>query len=129
MSKRPIRILLDQNVPTEIKDWLQSLRPSWQVFHANAVGLEGKDDFEVFAWAQQQLAIIITFDEDFADRRLYPVGSHHGVIRLRVWPTTVEEIKDGLGRLFEGVLDNDLEGALIIIDPGRIRIRRSSLEG
>lgn len=116
-------------MPTEIKDWLQSLRPSWQVFHANAVGLEGKDDFEVFAWAQQQLAIIITFDEDFADRRLYPVGSHHGVIRLRVWPTTVEEIKDGLGRLFEGVLDNDLEGALIIIDPGRIRIRRSSLEG
>lgn len=32
-------------------------------------------------------SIIVTFDEDFADSRVYPAGCHAGVVRLRVWPT------------------------------------------
>ena len=36
----------------------------------------------MFSTAQEQHAIIITYDEDFADQRVYPVGTHAGVIRL-----------------------------------------------
>jgi hypothetical protein len=42
-------------------------------------------------WAQRDGSIVITFDEDFADARMYPAGTHDGMARLRVWPTTIEE--------------------------------------
>jgi hypothetical protein len=58
-----------------------------------------RSDREVFDWAQARQAIIIIFDEDFADQRSFPVGGHHGVVRLRVWPTTIEETQDALERL------------------------------
>ena len=83
-----LAVLLDQNVPRALLRWLQETKPSWDVHHASAVGLAGKSDREVFQWAQSQRAVIITFDEDFADRRSFPVGKHHRIVRLRVWPTT-----------------------------------------
>lgn len=86
--------------------------------------MAGKPDKEVFDWAQKHGAIVITFDEDFADRRMFPVGDHCGVVRLRVWPTTVEETQAGLSRLLSSVADRDLVGALVIIDSSRIRVRR-----
>ena len=71
----------------------------------------------------------ITFDEDFADTRMYSVGSHAGVIRLRVWPTTIEEIEAALVRLLESTEDDRLPGSLVIVDRERIRIRRSAEHG
>lgn len=121
----PLSILLDQNVSSQIADWLRRLRPSWTITHARDAGLQGKPDREVFEWAQARGAIIITFDEDFADQRSFPSGTHHGVIRLRVWPTTVEETQNALERLLAEVSDDSLKGALVIIDRARIRIRSS----
>jgi predicted nuclease of predicted toxin-antitoxin system len=67
----------------------------------------------------------VTFDEDFADQRSFPMGSHSGIIRLRVWPTTIEEIQDALERLLAEVPDAELAGALVIIDRDAIRVRRT----
>lgn len=119
----PLRILLDQNVPREVAIWLRDARPSWTIEHTNDVGLSTKADVEIFAWAQAHGAIVITYDEDFADRRSFPVGEHAGVVRLRVWPTTVEETLRALKRLLAAVADEELAGALVIVDRGQIRIR------
>jgi len=51
--------------------------------HVSDVGLNGALDEVIFRWAQAQPAIVLTFDGDFADARMYPIGSHAGVIRLR----------------------------------------------
>ena len=94
-----LTILLDQNVPQAVVSWLKLLKPTWAVFHTGDVGLSGKADEEVFVWAQQQSAVVVTFDEDFADGRSFPAQRHHGIVRLRVWPTTIEETEQALGRL------------------------------
>ncbi len=125
----PLAVLLDQNVPREVSRWLLGLRPSWIVRHVSEVGLDGKSDREIFEWAQKHETLIVTFDEDFADQRSFPVGQHHGIIRLRVWPTTVEEIRNGLTRLLDEVRDGDMRGALVIIDRVRIRLRLGRLGG
>lgn len=117
-------VLLDQNVPRPVTAWLRGRRPGWRVDHASEVGLAGKRDQELFAWAQRRRALIVTFDEDFADQRTFPVGSHHGVVRLRVWPTTTEETQKALGRLLDSSEEEELTGALVIIDSHRIRIRK-----
>jgi predicted nuclease of predicted toxin-antitoxin system len=118
-----LSVLLDQNVPRPVAVWLRGLKPLWTVYHVKEVGLDGKPDQEIFAWAQEHRAIVITFDEDFADQRSFPVGLHYGVVRLRVWPTTIEETENALARLFSEVSEHELSGALVIIDRARIRVR------
>ena len=98
MPDRPPHFFLDQNIPREVALWLRTERPGWRVSHVSEVGLEGKPDSDVFRWAQANGAMIVTYDEDFADGRLFPLDSHSGVIRLRVWPTTVEATKEALSR-------------------------------
>jgi hypothetical protein len=60
---------------------------------------------------------------------MYPVGSHAGVIRLRVWPTTIETTLQGLSRVFRDIAPEHLSGSLVIVDQDRIRLRRAARHG
>lgn len=124
MPDEPLSVLCDQNIPVEAVVWLRKWKPHWQIWHGNEVGLRGLSDSEVFLWAQREKAIVLTYDEDFADARLFPLGKHHGIIRLRVWPTTVEETVRACERLFTSVPLAEIAGSLVIIDNHRIRLRR-----
>ena len=124
-----LSVVLDQNVPHAIREYLQDQRPEWTIWHVRELGLSGASDQTIFEWAQAHNAIVVTFDEDFADTRMYPIGSHAGVIRLRVWPTTIEVAEAALGRLLKTTDDAALQGSLVIVDNARIRIRRSARHG
>lgn len=119
-----LKILLDQNVPREATRWLSEVRSEWTVMHVLDLGFAGKSDDFLYQWAQENGFLIITYDEDFADARMYHLGSHHGVIRLRVWPTTLEMTCSALRRLLESIPEAEWIGALIIIDNQKIRVRR-----
>lgn len=108
---------------------LRPLRPRWEIHHVGDVGLWGATDQRILEWAQEDGSIVLTFDEDFADARMFPVGTHHGVIRLRVWPTTVEQAGEAMRRLLDTVPDEDLPGSLVIVTNTRIRIRRTITHG
>lgn len=116
-------------MPKQLCTFLRRLKPGWETVHVGEVGLWGASDSAILAWAQPDRWIVITFDEDFADARMFPVGSHAGVIRLRVWPTTIEKAESALGRLFREVAENEIAGSLIIIDEQRIRVRRAARHG
>lgn len=60
---------------------------------------------------------------------MFPVGSHAGASRLRVWPATIEATAEGLRRVLALVADEDLPGSLVIVDYQRIRVRRSVRHG
>ena len=124
-----LRILFDQNIPPSVCEFVRKRKPHWEVRHVNDVGLQGAADDTIFNWAQSDLSIVITFDEDFADARMYPAGSHAGVVRLRVWPTTIENTEAALARLFDSVAEEDLQGSLVIVDAVKIRVRRSARHG
>lgn len=87
--------------------------------------LRGASDQEVFAFAQQQQAALLTGDLDFANLLAFPLGTHHGIIVVR-FPNELstkrinEEILQGLA----SVEDKEIKGNLIIVEPGRVRIRR-----
>lgn len=125
MPESGLHILLDQNVPQDCAAWLRQTRPHWTVWHVNQTGLMGRPDAEVFRWAQERQAMVVSYDEDFADARTFPLGAHHGIIRLRVWPTTVEATIAGLQRVLDQVPEADLPRNLIIVDNQRIRLRRA----
>jgi predicted nuclease of predicted toxin-antitoxin system len=118
------RILLDQNIPQAVLGWLQGKLPGWEIWHVNALGLQGRTDEFLYLWAQENGAIIVTYDEDFADSRFYPLGHHHRIIRLRVWPTTIEQTQNALQRLTAALSPSDWSDCLIIIDNEKIRVRK-----
>ena len=120
MPEGGLHILLDQNVPYIVVAWLYDQQPSWTIQHVKDLGFEGQSDEFLYRWAQEKKAIVITFDEDFADTRLYPLGRHQGVIRLRVWPTTIEQTITALDRLLRQVPPQEWVGSLIIIDNYKI---------
>lgn len=121
----PLRLLLDQNIVPEIAVWLRMEYPDWDTQHVADAGLSGAMDRDIYRFAQGERRIVITFDEDFADARMFPLGAHHGVIRLRVWPTTVEATKAALTRLFTS--GASLPGNLVIVDNQKIRVRSAKL--
>ncbi len=123
MQGEALRLLLDQNVPRAVAAWLiQLVGPTCDVYHVMDVGLGGASDLDVFNWAQTRSAMIITYDEDFADQRSFPVGSHAGIIRLRVEPTTTEITCLTLERLFNEFEPLSLSRKLVIVDAHRVRI-------
>jgi predicted nuclease of predicted toxin-antitoxin system len=124
-----LRILLDENIPPLVCEFVRERKPAWTVRHVRDVGLRGARDDTIFKWAQHDGSIVVTFDEDFADARMYPAGTHAGVIRLRVWPTTVENTEAALARLLGEVPDEELPGSPVVVGQQRIRIRRSARHG
>jgi len=124
MADRAMRLLFDQNVPVACVSWLRGKMPDWNIVHVNELGFKGKSDSFLFSWAQQNDTIIITFDEDFADSRMHPLGAHKGIIRLRVWPTTIEQTQKALEFLLGRVSPEQWHDSLIIIDNAKIRIRK-----
>jgi len=121
------RILLDQNIPQALSDWLKGKLPVWEIQHVNELGFQGKTDEFLYLWAQKKSAIIVTYDEDFADSRFYPLGHHHGIIRLRVWPTTIEQTQNAIERLITDLPPTRWHGCLIIIDNNKIRVRKVNI--
>jgi predicted nuclease of predicted toxin-antitoxin system len=124
MPEASLRFLIDQNVPFAVTEWLKVQRPDWIIEHVKDLGFEGKSDSFLYKWAQDNGAIVITYNEDFADARMYPLGAHHGVIRLRVWPTTIENTQKAIARLLMQIPENNLPKSLIIIDNYKIRVRK-----
>ncbi len=124
MPEASLRFLIDQNVPFAVTEWLRTRRPDWTIQHVKDLGCEGKPDSFLYQWAQQNGAIVITYDEDFADARMYPLGAHHGVIRLRVWPTTTENTQQAIERMLKQIPESSLKNSLIIIDNYKIRVRK-----
>jgi len=124
MSEASLRFLIDQNVPFAVTEWLRVQRPDWIIQHVKDLGFEGKSDSFLYQWAQENGAIVLTYDEDFADARMYPLGAHHGVIRLRVWPTTIENTQQAIARMLKQIPERSLPNSLIIIDNYKIRLRK-----
>lgn len=124
-----LRFLLDENIPLAVAAWLRSRRAGWAVFHVLEVGLESNTDSEVFRWAQVNRCIIVTFDKDFADRRILGTGLHCGIIHLRIRPTTIEQTRLALDRLLAQTDEAELNGALVVIGRRNIRVRRPNEPG
>jgi len=73
--------LVDENVDPDLADWIDR-SGIWKADHVRDVGLAGKDDKAVFAWAWKHKRWILTHDDDFLDDRLFPFHRTYGVMVL-----------------------------------------------
>lgn len=118
-----MRFLLDADMSRSSAAVLRAL--GHDVADVRDIGLGSASDDEIFGYAQAEQRIIVTADLDFADTRVYPPGTHAGIIVVRL----PEHFKtSAINRILEAAIPQ-LEGAeigqaLVIIEAGAIRIRR-----
>jgi predicted nuclease of predicted toxin-antitoxin system len=117
------RLKVDEDLPRQIADLLEA-----RGHDAGTVvgqGLQGIADAILWPRVQQELRWFVTADKGFGDLRRYPPGTHAGVILLRAR----EESRRAYLELAEKAvsrLDLDqLSGAVIVVTPRGIRMRRS----
>lgn len=88
-------------------------------------GLRGATDEEVFLFSQKRKAVLFSADLGFANALAYQVRSHHGIVILR-YPNELSTIaiNEDVRTLLSKLTTEDYPGSLIILSPGKLRIRR-----
>ncbi len=114
--------LLDQNLRQTTAVYLRDL--GFDAVSTRDLGLEYASDDEILAVASEQGRIVLTYNGDFGNVRDYPLGSHAGIIRLRVHPQIDEVLHPILKQLLNFASVESLAGALTLVDNHKIRIRR-----
>jgi predicted nuclease of predicted toxin-antitoxin system len=117
----PARFKLDENLPRDAGALLRKV--GYNVHTVLGEQLGGNSDPRVFDASQAEDRILVTFDLDFSDIRVYPAASHAGIWILR--PHT-QSVENTLALLRSALLVLETEptrGRLWIIEPERVRIR------
>ena len=116
------RFELDENMPTAAEAVLRDA--GHDVATVGQQGLSGADDLAVHAACQAEGRAVITLDRGFGDPRRHPTAGTAGVVVLRVHSQDAMSVL-ALVRLLAPLLDEQsLDGALWVVEPHRVRIRR-----
>src|SRR6266404_1650019 len=109
-----MRIKLDENLPPALTADLTAIG------HGAATcsdeGIAGTGDPLIFSHSCAEGRVFITGDLDFSDIRRYPVGSHPGIVILRLNRNDYGSVQVALARLFAIVPEPDFAGAHIVVD-------------
>jgi predicted nuclease of predicted toxin-antitoxin system len=117
--------LIDESLPPLLAQGLQRL--GHDAVHVNELHLQGAADDTVYAAAGSRGAVLVSLDLDFADARRFSGGSGVVVLRLRGRTTRDELIERTAALVHRFAPEIDaLAGGIMIIEPGRARIRRRS---
>jgi len=117
------RFVIDEDMPRSTAPALRT--KGYEALDVRDFGLRGKSDDEVFKFAQKEKAIVLTGDLGFGNILQFPLGSHSGIV-VAHFPNEVStsELNNQIIKTLETLSENDFNGNLIIIEPGKVRIRR-----
>jgi predicted nuclease of predicted toxin-antitoxin system len=87
--------------------------------------LRGAEDHRIYQFSQENQAVLITGDLGFGNLLHFPLGSHCGIIVAR-FPNEMntKELNRLLVERIRELTEDDCQGNLIIIEPGKMRIRK-----
>ncbi len=90
MVPESLKLYLDQMFRLEVA---QALRDEgYDVVRASEVGQDRADDQQILEKAITENRVLITLDAHFGDWVILPLKQHSGVIRLKVNPTTSNNV-------------------------------------
>lgn len=118
-----LKFVIDEEMPRSTATVLKTR--GYEVLDVRDYGLRGKSDEEVFNFAQREDAIILTGDMGFGNLLHFPVGSHSGIV-IAHFPNEIStsELNNQIIKEFDNLTETDFKGNLIILEPGKIRIRK-----
>ncbi|MDO8474026.1 MAG: DUF5615 family PIN-like protein [bacterium] len=120
------KFLLDENLSHETAEFLNSLGYDTKI--VAQFRLDGANDEKIAEKAATTSRILITLDLDFGEMYSLGIQKNLGVVVLRLRNQTVESINLALKTLLDSQILKQKENyrALIIVEEGKIRIRKKS---
>ncbi len=117
------KFVIDEDMPRSTTKTLQE--QGYEVKDIRDYGLRGEEDNKIFQFAQENQSVIITEDIDFGNIIKFPLGNHYGIIIVH-FPNEMsnKEMNNQLINNIKDIDKNDFKGNLIIIEPGKTRIKR-----
>lgn len=116
----PTRFKLDENLPRNAAALLQEAGHDVHTVLTEQLG--GNPDPRVFGASQAEERVLVTFDLDFSDIRVYPPADHHGIWVLRPQTQSIENTLALLRSALWLLEDEPPQRRLWIIEPKRVRI-------
>ncbi len=117
-----MRLLTDQDVYTATIQFLRGL--GHDVATAAEWGLSQSADAELLRAAHEEGRVFVTRDRDYGGL-VFMQALEAGVLYLRVLPSTLQAVHAELGRVLGLYGEKELQGAFVVVEPGRHRIRRA----
>ncbi len=118
------KFVIDEDMPRSIGIILKE--HGYEVLDVRDYGLRGVADERVYEFAQQNGAVVLTGDRGFGNVQRFPLGKHAGIV-VAHFPNEMPTLKINQ-KLLEGLRqlnEEDYKGNVIIIEPLKIRIKRS----
>jgi len=113
------KIYLDQMLATEVA---QALREKdYDVLRASQAGQDRADDLQILQTAISEKRVLITLDEHFGDWVVLPLSRHPGVIRIKIHPTTSENIVNILMPFLKQHTQEQFKDYLVILSEKRAK--------
>ncbi len=117
-----LRFLIDEDCPLRLEALLAA--KGYDAIHVKTAGLAGTKDAALFVWAQTEKRIIISRDMGWANIITYPLGTHVGLIVLRLpYESIASEIATAVENFFNAIDVSQLPGGLVIVEKNRFRLR------
>lgn len=118
-----IKFIIDEDMPRSTGKLLEE--HGYIIRDIRDCGLRGAEDDEVYEFAQKEKAALITGDRGFGNILRFPLGAHFGIV-IANFPNemSTKEINSQLLTILKDIPEDNFEGNLIIIEPGKVRIRR-----
>jgi len=110
-----MRLYLDQMLRVETAERLRA--EGHDVLRAEDAGQARADDAEILERARAEDRVLITLDEHFGNWVVLPLSRHPGVVRLKVHPTTRENVEPLLLAFLSQRNAEEFRNHLIIISP------------
>lgn len=116
-----MKFLIDMNLSP---DWIDTFQEKgFQADHWSSVGALNASDQEIMEYACSNEYIVFTHDLDFGDILAATAAKGPSVIQVRTNNISPESLKEVLFKAIQQFKHRLKKGALITLDPGRIRAR------
>ena len=121
-----VRFMIDEDMPRSTAVALSS--EGYEVKDVRDHGYRGLGDEEIYRFAQRGKAVLLTADLGFSNILKFPLGQHFGIVVVRFPNEMVpREINREILTSLRDLVENEFKGNLVILEPGRIRIKRANL--
>ena len=117
-----MRFLADMGVSMRVVEWLRS--SGHDAVHLRDEGLQKLPNGEIFQKAVREQRIVMTFDLDFGEIVAGSGGGSVGVILFRLRNTRADFVIQRLKSVLEQSTEELTEGAVVLVEDGRHRVRR-----
>ncbi len=118
------KLYLDQMFQLDVAHALRG--EGYDVMRASEVGQARADDHQILQKAIAEKRILVTLDEHFGDWVVLPLTKHPGVIRLKINPTTSENVIKLLLPFLRLYSSGQFKNHLVIVSPKRSKWIRTA---